>query len=482
MENTADRIGERPTAMSVNQSVNSTKARILIVDDEPMNLKLFKAYLHREEYDIITAENGIDAIELAKNDLPDVILLDVMIPGLDGFAVTRQLKQDVATANIPIILVTALSGRENRDRGMDSGADEFLTKPVKQAELVARVGCMIRLRRFQDQLQGRQQSMVESNIKGKICSSHDERIPTVLIVEDDIKHASLLEKQLKGEPYSVKHVTSGEKALQKAMDTPVDLLLLDIMLPGINGFDVCRSIKVDERTKDIQVILLTSLRDLESRVQGADLGADDYLVKPVEFRELKARVKTLLKKKAYIDQLKDKYEMAINRAICDGLTGLYNHNHFSGFFDLEIKRSARQKHAVSLFLMDLDNFKQINDTYGHLVGDHILIQVSKIIKQNIREIDFAARYGGEEFAVVLPYTESDEARHIAERVRSAINANVCLPEKPSTAFVVSGSIGVSAFPQDGQDKESLIRKADEMMYLAKQCGKNRVCVTSDYKD
>ncbi len=458
----------------------NNKPRVLIVDDEMMNLKLFKAYLKKEDYEISTAENGHDAIDMANKNLPDVILLDVMIPGIDGFGVARHLKNASETSNIPIILVTALSGRENRARGLDSGADEFLTKPVKQAELVARVRSMIRLRRFQDQLQGRKTSMVTGD-EGENQAYRDQRIPTVLIVEDNLKQASLLEQQLKSEAYVVRHVTNGEIAIQKALDMPVDLVILDVLLPGISGFEVCHIFKNDDRLKDIQVVLHTSLRDLESRVQGASIGADDYLIKPVDIRELKARTKTLLKKKAYIDQLQNKYELAMNQAICDGLTGLYNHNHFSGFLDLEIKRSARHNHFISLFIMDLDNFKSINDTYGHLAGDHVLVQVSNLLKESIREIDFAARYGGEEFAVVMPYTDAEEARIIAERVRATIFEKVKLPKSPRSSLVVSGSIGVSMFPIDGNDKSSLIRKADEMMYLAKQSGKNKVCVSSDFR-
>lgn len=468
---------ERETTTSPNAVA---KARVLIVDDEVMNLKLFKAYFENENYDIITAENGQDALSQVNDRPPDVILLDVMMPGIDGFEVTRRLKQNKDTAGIPIILVTALSMDENKSRGLDAGADEFLTKPVNKAELVARTSSMIRLKRFQEQLSGRQQSQEQIDVSGDKPAYEHARVPTVLIVEDNDKDVLLLRKQLEAEPYMVKRVTNGEAAIREALNESIDLILLDVILPGIDGFEVCRRLKGDDQVSNIQIVMLTSLRDLEYRIQGTELGADDFLVKPVEPRELKARVQALLKKKRYIDKLNNKYEKALNRAISDGLTGLYNHGYFRSFFELEIKRSQRYKHPISLLLLDLDNFKQINDRFGHLTGDRILYQVAQIIKNKVRDIDFAARYGGEEFAVILPYAGIEEARHIAERIRQAISQEIAVPGMTNATQSISASIGGSFCPGDGMDVESLIRKADEMMYLAKQCGKNQVCLSSEY--
>lgn len=174
------------------------------------------------------------------------------------------------------------------------------------------------------------------------------------------------------------------------------------MLPGIDGFEVCRRLKGNDQTNNFQVVMLTSLRDLNYRIQGSALGADDYLMKPAEPRELKARVQALPKKKRYVDKLQNRYENVLNHAISDQLTGLFNHGYFKRLLELEIKRSVRQKHPISLLLLDLDNFKQINDQLGHLAGDRILIKVAKKIKEKVREVDFVARYGGEEFTVILP--------------------------------------------------------------------------------
>jgi two-component system cell cycle response regulator len=461
---------------------SAANGRVLIVDDEMMNLKLFKAYLASESYHIITAENGRDALLEANTNAPDVILLDIMMPDIDGFEVARRLKKNVHTAGIPIIMVTALTDEESHKRGLAAGADEFLTKPVHKAELVARVASMLRLKRFQEQLRGRQQSEIPlgNSVADKPPAERDPT-STLLIVEDDDRDALLIMRQIESEPYIIKRVTSGEAALREALNEPVDLILLDILLPGMDGFKVCSRLKGDDRINNTQIIMLTSLRDLDYRIQGTELGADDYLVKPVDARELKARVKALLKKKRYIDQLQNRYEKALNRAISDELTGLFNHGYFKRFLELEIKRSLRQKHPISLLLLDLDDFKQINDQLGHLAGDRILIQVANRLREKVRDIDFVARYGGEEFAVILPYTSNQEARQIAERLRRAISMEITVSEGTSAAQPLSASIGIAFCPDDSLDAQRLIRKADEMMYLAKQCGKNQVCISSDYR-
>lgn len=482
METIADRPSGQSKPDREHLPGTSPRARILIVDDEVKNIKLFKAFLAPENYELITAENGQEALFQVRQNSPDAILLDIMMPGINGFEVTRRLKQNEATAGIPIILVTALSGDENRTRGLNAGADEFLTKPVQRAELVARVGSMLKLKRFQEQLCGRQQTEVQMDAAVDNPLSGRERISTILIVEDDEKDALLLQKQIEHEPFLVKRVASGEAAVAEALNKPTDLILLDIMLPGMDGFEVCQRLKGDDQTKNIQIAMITSLRDLEYRIRGTEQGADDYLVKPVESRELKARVNALLKKKSYIDKLHSRYEEALNRAISDGLTGLFNHAYFKRFFELEIKRSLRQKHPISLLLLDLDNFKQVNDRLGHLTGDRVLVEVAKAIKNTVREVDFAARYGGEEFAVILPYADMETARDVAERIRQAIYTNTGLHGSKTRIQPISASIGIALFPDDGLDIEVLIRKADEMMYLAKQCGKNQVCVSIDFKE
>jgi two-component system cell cycle response regulator len=162
------------------------------------------------------------------------------------------------------------------------------------------------------------------------------------------------------------------------------------------------------------------------------------------------------------------------------LTGLFNHDYFKRFFEFEIKRSQRQRHPLALLLIDLDNFKQVNDQYGHQAGDRLLIKAGKHIRDSLRDVDFVARYGGEEFVVILPYVSHQSARDIAERIRMGFAQATVTEDQGQATQPVSASIGVAYCPEDGMDVEVLIRKADEMMYLAKQLGKNQTCFTSDY--
>ena len=455
------------------------KPKILIVDDEPLNVKLLSAILPQDQYDTIPAYNGEEALDIVAKGSLDLILLDIMMPGLNGYEVTRILKNDHKSQDIPIILVTAFGGTDNKIKGIETGADEFINKPVNTTELLARVKSLLRLKQYQDQLKARNCSIKSFTgpDKNGTCSGDDHTLPSILIVEDNAIDAKLIQRFLEGEPYQIKLAKDGEESLYLAQKHHIDLILLDIVLPRKNGYEVCKILKGKEQTKNIQIIAITSLNDLDSKVKGIESGADDYLGKPVNKHELKTRVKSLLKKKAYLDKLCAKYEMAVQSAITDNLTGLYSRGYFDHFLDLEIKRSHRQKTPVALLMIDIDNFKQINDTFGHLAGDKILKQLGDLIRFNIREIDLAARYGGEEFAVVMSNTDTQEAEKAAERIRQSIQENGFADSNS----IVTVSIGIALFPLDAKSMDELIEKADTSLYKAKRDGKNRVCVHSKFK-
>ena len=294
------------------------------------------------------------------------------------------------------------------------------------------------------------------------------------MVEDDKKDAKLIQSYLHGEPYQIKLVKDGEETMSCVQREKIDLIVLDILLPGIDGFEVCRRLKKKEQTRNIQIVAITSLRDLESKIRGIELGADDYLVKPINRHELGVRVKALIKKKAYLDSLHEGYESAVHSAITDKLTGLYNQAYFKHFLDFEIKRSVRQKTPVTLFMLDVDDFKQYNDSLGHLAGDGILMELGELIRAKIRDSDLAARYGGEEFAVVLSNTDINEAVKSAERIRQIIHNHTFSHMKSLPSKKLSMSVGVAVYPSDAGSVEELIQKADSALYRAKKEGKNRV--------
>ncbi len=302
--------------------------------------------------------------------------------------------------------------------------------------------------------------------------------PLVLIVEDGERDAKLLRNYLEGEGYRILACNNGEETIQIVTDKKVDLVLLDILLPGANGFDICRQLKGSEHTKDTQVVMITSLTDMESKVAGIELGADDYLVKPIYERELRARVKALIRKKKYLDELHCHHEKAMNRAITDSLTGLYNHTYFKHFLGLELKRALRHGYPVGLSMVDIDDFKTINDTYGHPVGDKTLTELSNLMRKNIREIDFIARYGGEEFVIVQSYGDKKQTAHVAQRLLGAVRQHEFKLGGGLGHPRVRISIGISVFPLDATTDHELIQIADTMLYQAKRNGKDQYVVSS----
>ncbi len=450
-------------------------SRVLVVDDDPMNVKLVTAILKKDGYESITAGNGAEALEQARQNRPDLILLDVMMPVMDGYQATRELRQDPQTAGIPIIMITALNGTEDKLKGLACGADEFLSKPVNSAELLARTKSMLRLKQYQDQLLLRTRS--ESAFNDQTAPNRTDTVaqrPRVLLVEDSPKDVELLSGQIGGQGYDVCVAHDGEEALQKVMAGGIDLVLLDIFLPGIDGFEVCQQLKAHTETRDIQVVLITCLKDLEGKIKGMELGADDYLVKPIDSRELTARIKALLSKKSYLDRLHSHYKQALTTAISDGLTSLYNQTYFKKFLDLELKRCLRQHYPTSLLMLDLDDFKALNDRHGHPAGDRVLRETARTIREAIREVDLAARYGGEEFAVVLPYSDAEGARIVGERILKALHEMRVASDNGQPLETITASIGVATCPGNANDAETLLREADAMLYRAKEAGKNRI--------
>lgn len=452
------------------------KPRILIVDDEPNNVKLISAMLYKEPFDIVTACNGKTALEVINNNKIDLILLDIMMPEMDGYQVTRSVKENEKTKDIPIILVTALYSGEDKRRGLNAGADEFITKPVNKVEIIARIRSMLRLQQYREQMIVRKQSEDFSSIplinplSGRNCSQ------CVLLVEDNIKDTKLIQQILINEPYNLRVVSSGEDAIALVLKEKIDLILLDIMLPKMDGYHVCQYLKNNSNTYDIQIVMVSCLSDLDSRIKGVDEGVDDYLVKPIDSRELKSRINVLLKKKQYLDQLHSHREKALSFAITDGLTRLYNQSYLKRYLEMEITRALNREYVIGLLLADLDNFKKYNDTIGHFYGDSILKEVANIIKSHIREIDFPARYGGEEFAVVFPYADVRSVINVAEAIRKSIEQHVFTEETsdPSLASITV-SIGVAFCPADANNTDDLIEKADYMLYRAKKSGKNQIC-------
>lgn len=302
----------------------------------------------------------------------------------------------------------------------------------------------------------------------------------VLVVDDLPDNVEILRARLESRGYAVDTASDGEQALAAVRAAPPQVILCDVMMPGIDGYEVARRIKQDDSLPFIPIILVTALSDTDNIVQGLNTGADDYIAKPYHFQELEARVRAMLRIKRLQDELDQKnreLEVANKRlkklSITDGLTELFNHRHVHELLRDEFERSRRTEEPLAVVMIDLDRFKAVNDTYGHPTGDVVLYETARILKETAREIDMVGRYGGEEFIAILPNTAEEEAARFAERVRGAVEAHLYRDE--STEIHMTCSSGVASFPAAGvETPEELLKHADEALYEAKESGRNRV--------
>lgn len=308
---------------------------------------------------------------------------------------------------------------------------------------------------------------------------------TILVVDDVPVNIQLLNTYLSAEGYNVISAKDGSEAMDKVKEHHPDLVLLDVMMPKMSGYEVCKAVKSDEATKYIPVILVTALNELEDKIKGMDSGADDFLSKPFNKLELLVRVRSLLRIKYLHDELQEKVvELQKTKdelrqlAITDGLTGLYNYRYFKDQLQQELNRARRHDLNISLIMIDIDHFKHYNDKNGHPAGDEVLRGIARLLKDNIRNIDIAARYGGEEFSLILIETDKTSAKFVAEKIRKLVEENSFEFEGSQPDGKLTISSGVATFPEDGEDLDNLVNKADQRLYLAKQAGRNVIFVDS----
>lgn len=295
---------------------------------------------------------------------------------------------------------------------------------------------------------------------------------TVLIVDDAPTNLSILTQSLRTE-FDVHIATGGREALRLIDEIPPDLVLLDILMPEMDGHEVCRRLKSNPATSNIPVIFLTAKGDVADETLGLAIGAVDYIVKPVNIPIVQARVRTHVELKRRGDRLE-------TLSLCDGLTGIANRRRFDDALSRAWRKSMRSNTPISLVMSDIDYFKAYNDTYGHLAGDECLKSVARVLAGSLkRPGDMAARFGGEEFTVILEETSLSGASHVAECMRQGV-ANLNLKHRASTAApVVTISLGVATgLPRPGQSVDALLRLADYKLYEAKQAGRNRIMVGS----
>ncbi|MEM7447862.1 MAG: diguanylate cyclase [Myxococcota bacterium] len=307
----------------------------------------------------------------------------------------------------------------------------------------------------------------------KSSGAVDESV--ILVVEDDRHTRERLRTILTKSGYSVELQANGQGALERLSQGGVSLILLDIVLPGLSGYDLCRLIKSLTKDAFVPVVLLTAKSDSESRVEGLRIGADDYVCKPFDDRELIARVDNMTRLKRMHDDVAQARDRLEQLAIRDELTKLYNYRYLQTRLGEEFKRAERYHDPLACAMVDIDQFKRINDAHGHEVGDGVLAEVAERLRAGVRDIDVVARYGGEEFLMVLPSTHFSGALSVADRVwRNVGRVPFTLDGEESRVTV---SIGVALFPsRDVKSKDELLKAADRALYQAKADGRDRICV------
>jgi two-component system, cell cycle response regulator len=296
----------------------------------------------------------------------------------------------------------------------------------------------------------------------------------ILVVDDNPDNAEIIATRLQFRGYLVDQAADGEQALREVAGNPPDLILLDVMLPGIDGYEIARRIKADQALPYIPIILVTARDTTQDKVTGLDAGADDYLTKPIDFPELEARVRSMLRIKRLQDELEQKNRELERLSISDGLTGLFNHRHVQQLLEEEFERAVRTRGRLTVTMLDLDRFKAVNDTFGHQAGDRILQELAELLRREAREVDKLGRYGGEEFIILLPDTGIEDAGVLLERVRRSV-ARFPFPVGADQPHRMTVSAGIASYPYPGVgDPQALLGFADQALYAAKRAGRNRV--------
>jgi two-component system, cell cycle response regulator len=446
--------------------------RILIVDDIEVNVKLLEAKLSSEYFNVLSASNGDAALRIADAELPDVILLDVMMPRMDGFEVCRRLKANPRTADVPVVMVTALSDSANRLCGLEAGADEFLTKPVNDIALFARVRSLVRLKRMKDEWRLRKE--ICGRFGGKVLQADDDAGPAqIMIVAEDSFGAADLADALMPIAKSVLRATAYVGAVER-LDLNIELVIASLSAPGDDALRLVAHCRAHDVTRQLPILLIAESSDLPRLAKGLDLGANDYLVRPVERNELLARCGTQIRRKRLQDRLNQSYQRSLSLALTDELTGLYNRRYLFAHLDELVARATGEGvGAAALLLLDVDHFKRVNDVHGHAAGDDALREIAIRATQSVRSADLVARLGGEEFVVVMPETELAVAAAVAERLRAAIEERPFIVPATTTPLRLTASIGVTVIVR-GDERDRALKRADDALYAAKAGGRNRV--------
>jgi diguanylate cyclase (GGDEF)-like protein len=413
-------------------------ARILMVDDDPDFLKLIREIGRQRLVDIIPASSVAEAVECARTMDVDAAVIDSGLAAPEtSEQCARELRSLPGRDTLPLAFISANGHVSNRIAAAHAGASLFLEKPIGPDALEAAVQHLVAIRK--------------------------DSKPRVLVVDDDLSFIEQVSAILRYEGMTVESLSQSTRILHSLESFRPDVLLLDVMMPGISGYDVCRMLRTQPRWQDLPILFITSQSGWESRVATFQAGGDDYLSKPVIIEELLARVKVRVERARMIRERADK----------DSITGLLLRRSFMSELSARLSEALRDSSGVTLAMLDLDFFKKVNDTHGHLSGDGVLAGVGRLLLRRFRTEDLRGRWGGEEFILAFPGEDVATVSGALERALSEFKS-IPFPGEDGKPFNVSFSAGLSSFPEDGASPYELIKNADRRLYIAKDTGRSKV--------
>lgn len=445
-------------------------ATLLVVDDLKRDANLLSDKLFSEYYTVLTSNSTKDALKVLNNTNIDIVLLDPMISDMDGFELCRRIKKNPQTTHIPIVMVTAVANIEDRIQGLEAGADEFLTQPINETALFARVKSLVRMKTVIDELKLR--NRISSKLVSKKVQPHkDFSSQKILLIDDDIVQANNIKNNLSS-------LFSEIKIIHKSTDIDMlgafvpDLIILSCQLTEENPLRAVVYLKSKPHLKYTIFMMLAEEENASMVIKGMDIGINDYFIYPVDLSELHARVKTQLRRKIYQNDLQQELDKSLDLAIKDSLTGLFNRRYFDAHIDQLINKSRNSNKPLCLLMIDIDNFKKINDSYGHQCGDHTLKDLADILKTSVRVTDLVSRCGGDEFSILISNTDIDMCKKIADIIRQKVE-NFVFNIGDNQTIKSTISVGVVQCHKTESTQE-FISRGDKALYKSKNTGRNKV--------